>query len=186
MLCIAMPAVFCQTGSSPVGEKEVPESELLIPEPGQPAPSAAAGGTAPAVSIWDFVRMLLILAAVVLFIYLLFYVLRKGAGRKIQENDLIRVLGSRSLASNRALHLIEVGKSVYLVGSSEDSVNLISEVTDKESLDGIRLRAAETTPAAKRSFQHILSDIFKPAKSKFSVDEGIEMLKNQRERLKKL
>jgi len=190
ILAAAGPSAFCQTepvagGADP---KQKPESEIIIPEPGQPASEASAGSTvtAPAVSLWDFVRMLLILAAVVIFIYLIFYVLRKGVGRKIQENDLIKVLGSRGLSGSRALHLIEVGKSVYLVGSAEGSVGLIAEITDKESLDGIRLKAAETVPASKRGFQQILSDIFKPAKSKFSVDESIELLKSQRERLKKM
>jgi flagellar protein FliO/FliZ len=181
---------FCQTEPSAAASdtKQKPESEMVIPEPGQPASEASTGSTvaAPAVSIWDFVRMLLILAAVVVFIYLIFYVLRKGVGRKIQENDLIKVLGSRSLSGSRALHLIEVGRSVYLVGSAEGSVGLIAEVTDKESLDGIRLKAADTAPAGKKGFQQILSDIFKPAKSRISVDESIELLKSQRERLKKM
>ncbi len=189
--CAMGPGAFCQTEPSAGGSgtKEKPESELLIPEAGEPASGGASAGgtvTAPAVSVWDFVRMLLILAAVVIFIYLIFFVLRKGVGRKIQENDLIKVLGSRSLSGSRALHLIEVGKSVYLVGSAEASVGLIAEVTDKESLDGIRLKAAETGPAGKRSFQQILSDIFKPAKSRISVDQSIELLKSQRERLKKM
>ena len=57
----------------------------------------AAPGSQPVasgVSTWDFVRMLIILAVVVLVIYLLFWLLRRGAGKKIQENDLIHVLGS--------------------------------------------------------------------------------------------
>jgi flagellar protein FliO/FliZ len=183
---------FCQTGgTAPAAStpKAVPENELVIPEAGQAAP-AAAGGTATtggAVNVWDFVRMILVLAAVVGFIYLIFFVLKKGAGRKIQENDLISVLGSRTLSANRALHLVEVGKAVYLIGSSENSVGLIAEVTDKESLDTLRLKAAESSaPAAKKSFQQVLSDIFKPANKKFSVDESIELLKSQRERLKKM
>ncbi len=130
--------------------------------------------------------MLLVLAAVVAFIYVVFYFLRKGGGRKIQENDLIRILGSRSLSGNRSLHIVEIGTSMYLVGSSEGSVNLIAEVTDKESRDGIRLKAAETAAAPKKNFQHILADIFKPAKPRVSVDESIELLKSQRDRLKKM
>ena len=98
-------------------------------------------------------------------IYLLFWLLRRGSGKRIQENDLIRVLGSRSLAGNRALHLVEVGTSIYLVGSSDGGVELISEITDKESLDSrCGLKAAEEDPAARRNFPQILSEIFRPGK----------------------
>jgi flagellar biogenesis protein FliO len=172
----------------------VDESKLLIPGGTASAPAGAATqpSAAPAtpgaggVSTWDFVRMLLILVGVVAFIYLLFWLLRRGAGKKIQENEIIHVLGSRSLAGNRALHLVEVGKSVYLVGSSDGGVQLISEITEKESLDSVRLKAAEQSPAGRRSFQQLLSEIFKPAKRPLSVGDGIGLLKGQRDRLRKL
>ena len=170
------------------------ESQILLPDAGtQPAGSPGAAGAAaaapaasPGVSTWDFVRMLIILAAVVLVIYLLFWVLRRGAGKKIQENDLIRVLGSRGLAGNRALHLVEVGNSVYLVGASDGGVQLIAEVTDKESLDSMRLKAAEQAPGTRHTFQQILAEIFRPAKRPFTIGEGVGILKGQRDRLRKL
>jgi flagellar protein FliO/FliZ len=174
------------------------ESEILLPDVAPSGTGASAGasgapaGPAPTppavtgVSTWDFVRMLIILAAVVGVIYLLFWVLRRGAGKKIQENDLIRVLGSRSLAGNRALHLIEVGGSVYLVGASDGGVQLISEITDKESLDSVKLKAAEQPSAGGRSFPQILSEIFRPARKPVSLREGIGFLRGQRDRLKKL
>jgi flagellar biogenesis protein FliO len=130
--------------------------------------------------------MLLILAGVVLFIYLLFWLLRRGNRARIPENDLIRVLGSRGLSGNRALHLVEVGTSVYLVGSAEGGVRLIAEITDKESIDSLRLKSAEEGPGGKRGFGQILSEIFRPSKSTFSVGDALGFLRGQRDRLKKL
>jgi len=185
------------------------ESELIIPDsgdassrtavPGRNAPGAPAGQGAqagqptqgvqistPGVSTWDFVRMLIILAAVVGAIYLLFWILRRSTGRKITENDLIRVLGSRSLAGNKSLHLVEVGSSVFLVGASDGGVELISEIKDKESLDSVRLKAAEESPAGRRSFQELLSEIFRPAARPISLGDGVGFLRGQRDKLKKL
>jgi len=129
--------------------------------------------------------MLLVLACVIGVIYALFWLLRRGAGRKVQENDLIHVLGSRGLVGNRSLHLVEVGTSVFLVGASDGGVELISEITDKESLDSVRLKAAEQAPA-RRSFQQALAEIFRPAKRPFTIGDGLGFLKGQHERLKKL
>ena len=182
------------------------ESELIIPDNGDassrtagprrnapgtsagqaaPGPAAVQGAT-PGVSTWDFVRMLIILAAVVGAIYLLFWILRRSSGRKITENDLIRVLGSRGLAGNRSLHLVEVGSSIFLVGASDGGVELISEIKDKESLDAVRLKAAEESPAGRRSFQELLSEIFRPAARSVSLGEGVGFLRGQRDKLRKL
>ncbi|HUI69385.1 MAG TPA: flagellar biosynthetic protein FliO [Spirochaetia bacterium] len=170
------------------------ESELVIPDsdgnsrtarggagPGQPAAAATPG-----VSTWDFVRMLVILAAVVGAIYLLFWILRRSAGRKITENNLIRVLGSRSLAGNKSLHLVEVGSSVFLVGASDGGVELISQITDKESLDAVKLKSAEESPPGRRNFQQLLSEVFRPAARAVSLHDGVGFLRGQRDKLRKL
>jgi flagellar protein FliO/FliZ len=169
------------TAKTPLDESHIPLGTAANAATGQVQVVPTAGVTA-----WDYLRMLLILACVVVVIYLLFWLLRRGAGKKIQENDLIRVLGSRGLSGSRALHLVEVGSSVYLVGSSDGGVELIAEITEKESLDSLRLKAAEQTPGGRRTFPQILSEIFRPAKKSFSVGEGIGLLKGQRERLKRL
>jgi flagellar biogenesis protein FliO len=197
----ALPLAAQAKGAAQPGATTAPgtaglnESQILLPDAGTQAPGSpsAAAGAAPAapqaspgVSTWDFVRMLIILAAVVLVIYLLFWLLRRGAGKKIQENDLIRVLGSRGLAGNRALHLVEVGTSVYLVGASDGGVQLIAEVTDKESLDSVRLKAAEQPPGSRHTFPQVLAEIFRPAKRPFTIGEGVGVLKGQRDRLRKL
>jgi flagellar biosynthetic protein FliO len=176
-------------GQGAPGAAAAPLDESKIPIGGAPSggPNAAPGTAAPSgVSTWDFVRMILVLAAVLGVIYLLFWLLRRGAGNKIQENGLIRVLGSRGLSGSRSLHLVEVGSSVYLVGSSDGGVELIAEITDKESLDSLRLKAAEQTPGGRRTFAQALGEIFRPAGKPFSIGEGLGFLKGQRERLKKL
>jgi len=169
-----------------------PESLPLDTGTAQGASGTAQGASGtqsvpvPIVSVWDFVRMLLVLALVVATIYLVFHLLKKRVGRKHSENDLIRVLGSRNLTGTRAMHLVEVGKSVYLVGSTDGGVELISQITDQESLDMVRLQAAEEPAARRRSFQEVLSDILKPTKKPPSMNDSVRFLKSQRERLKKL
>ena len=94
--------------------------------------------------------MILILACVIVVIYLLFWLIRRGTGQAGRRRTTSsRVLGSRGLAGNRSLHLVEVGSSVYLVGSSDGGVELIAEITEKESLDAVRLKAAEQAPAGR-------------------------------------
>jgi flagellar protein FliO/FliZ len=178
-----------QSGAAQAAAAPVNESELLItegPAAGAPAAGAGQGAVGSAVSVWDFVRMLLVLALVVAAIYLVLRFLRKKAGRRVQENDLIRVMGSRTLAGTRSLHVVEVGRGVYLVGSSDGGVELIAEITDKESLDSLRLKAAEEQTAGRRTFQSALADIFRPARGPATMGDSLGFLKRQRDRLKKL
>jgi flagellar biogenesis protein FliO len=172
---------------APVDESKTPlaGSGTATPTSGGGAAPAVAQATA-GVTTWDFLRMILILAVVVVVIYLVFWLVRKGSGRKVPENDLIKVLGSRGLAGNRAMHLVEVGSSIFLVGSSDGGVGLIAEITDKESIDTLRLQSAESGAGGKRTFQQILAEIFRPGRRTLSVGEGIGLLKGQRDRLKKL
>lgn len=183
------------------------ETKLLIPDSSAtgagPATDAAAGsGTAPAaatavqapgVDTWDFVRMLLVLALVVGVIYGVFWLLRRGGRLKTPENEMIRVLGSRSLAGNRALHLVEVGRSVYLVGSAENGVNLVAEVKDQETLDALRVQAAEEGGTARRTFAATLARVFNPSKGPGAaagkgtgLGEGADFLRRQRDRLRRI
>lgn len=101
------------------------EEATPLPAAGDPGDGAAPG---PVVSTWDFVRMVLLLAAVVAAIYVLFLVLRKVAGGRVDERGLIRVLDSKTLAPGRSLHLVRVADRTYLVGCSERSVSMVPAV----------------------------------------------------------
>ena len=100
------------------------------------AGDSGGGGPAAVVSTWDFVRMVLILAAVVAAIYLLFLVLRKVAGHRVEERGLIRVLDSKTLAPGRSLHLVHVADRTYLIGCSENSVSMVSSIPAQGPVDG--------------------------------------------------
>ena len=139
----------------------------------------------PLISTWDFLRMILILAIVIGLIYGLFFVLKKTTLKRVVENDLIRVLGSRSLASNKSLHLVEVGNSIFLVGSADGGISMISEIKDSESLDRIHLQASELRTSEKRSFRDVLYEIFKPQESAGS-GQSFDFVKDQKERIRKL
>ena len=139
------------------------------------------------VGTWDFVKMLLVLSGVVGVIYLLFLLLKRGARARYPENQLIRLLDHQTLSSGRALHLVDVGGRVYLVGSAENGVNLISEITNQESLDTIKLELAEKEPAARKSFSSYLLDFFRAGEKKeVSMVESLGFMQKQRERIKRL
>lgn len=154
---------------------------------GQTDPAVPSAARTSLVSTWDFVRMVLVLAIVVGLIYAVFVVVRKTGRKSVVQNDLIGLLGSRMLTGNRGLHLVRVGKSVYLVGSSESSVGLVAEITDRESVDELSLAASKISPAGKRSFQDLLGTLIPQNGLGGKVlPDGLGFLRKQRERLRKI
>jgi flagellar protein FliO/FliZ len=139
-------------------------------------------------TIWDFLRMVLVLGGVIAAIYGIFYLLKRVGNPKSQPNNLITVLTTQNLQGSRALHLIEVGNEVYLVGSSDGGVNLVSRIEDGETLDQIRLYRSEVIAGGK-SFQQTLKGFFHKGgvpETDDSIQDGALFLQKQRERLKKM
>lgn len=190
---LLVPAFASFGQDSPEGTESDPgrprEESLLILDAAEEQPGGETQEElqgAPLVSSWDFIRMVLILAAVVGVIYLIFWMLKRGLRRQLPQNDLIRLLGTRNLSGNRALHLVELGKQVFLVGSAEGSISLISEIRDQETLDSIALERSQMGSGRPQGFAQFFQSLLKSGNSPSSVGDTIDFMKQQRRRLEKL
>lgn len=170
----------------------VDETTLTIPEETDENPIQNRE-TLTTFTLWDFIRMVLILGGVILLIYGIFFILKRFSGRKLQNNELFTIMASQSIGNNKALHLIEVGRQIFIIGTADNSVSLISEIQDKESIDEIRFKHADSGGALEqRNFKEILYRFFggagsgRPEEKNNEMNQSIEFIKKQRERLKKL
>jgi flagellar protein FliO/FliZ len=189
LLLAPLSPIQAQDGADNPGTGRPAEESLLILDTGEEAEAGETEEvqTGPLVSSWDFLRMVLILAAVVGVIYLIFWILKRGLRRQLPQNDLIRLLGTRNLTGNRALHLVEMGKQVFLVGSAEGSISLISEIRDRETLDSIALERSQIQNRGHQGFAQFFQSILKSGKQQeSSVGATIDFMKQQRRRLEKL
>jgi len=137
--------------------QELREEDLAIEDTG--APALELEGELNQFNAWDFLRMFLVLGVVISVIYGVFFFLKKMGNPSFQGNNLISLVSTQNLQGNRALHLIEVGNEVFLVGSSEGGVELVGKIQDQETLDQVRLYRSEMMAGGK-SFQSSLRDIF--------------------------
>jgi len=175
------------------------ESDLLLDDQAAAETPAAdfEGLNFPGVSLGDFLRVIVVLGVIIALIYALVWILRKLTGIKASGGgDEIRVYHTRPIKGNSALHLVEAGNRIFLIGSTDSSINLISEIDEKEAIDSIRLRSSRAP--ASGSFARLIKNHFsaKPAKKNKgaeksrmddrSADDSILNLQKQRERLKNL
>ncbi|MCL2791622.1 MAG: flagellar biosynthetic protein FliO [Spirochaetaceae bacterium] len=137
---------------------------------------------------WDVIRMILILVFVIACIYGLFFVLKKAGVQKFKEDNLINIISSRSLATGKTMHIVEVGNHIMVIGAADNSISTLFEVTDKETIDNIRLQKAEIKKPAENSFQQYLYNMFFRGKGNKSFKEGsgFDFFKKQRDRIEKM
>lgn len=150
-------------------------------------------------TVWDFLRMVLVLGGVIAAIYGVFFLLKRVSNPRTQPDSLINVLSTQNLQGNRSLHLVEVGNEIFLIGSADGGVQLVSKIEENETLDAIHLYRSQMS-AGTKSFQGALKGIFsktsaaepQPAAAGTTGERGDRIsgsalfLQKQRERLKNL
>ncbi len=142
-------------------------------------------------SVWVFIRMLLVLAIVIALIYLIFKVLKKNSVIPSDDDKFLRRVASVSVGQGKSVQIVTLIDSAYLIGVSDNSVNLISKVEDKKLIDAMNLYADKQGMNSKpKNFSDVL-DLFMPAgrkKPDATFEDGaskqiLDSLKKQSQRL---
>ena len=122
--------------------------------------------------LWVFVRMILVLGLVLGLIYLLYRFLKKNSYIAGDDDKFLRRAASISLGPGKSVQIVTLIDKAYLVGVSENSINLISEIDDAELINALNLYADKTQSASKpKNFSEIL-DLFMPGSSKSGAEKN--------------
>ncbi len=171
---------------SPASEAAAePANEALLPI-GEAAP--AENGTAPSTAgtLFALFRIVLVLALLCAGLWGLFFFLKKSTGINVGDDPYLKSVASLPLGASRSVQVVTLGARAFMLGVTDQSVSLISEVDDRELIDAMNLAADKTTTARVGGFQAILS-AFMPQKrgENLPSDFGAELIRRQRERLNK-
>ena len=88
-------------------------------------------------------RTIAVLAAIIVGIYLILRLFLKSRNKIVTDTGLIKVLSSYPLAANRVIQVVEIAGKIMILGVSESSINLITEVEDQEFIDKIKLLSSK-------------------------------------------
>jgi flagellar biosynthetic protein FliO len=181
--------VYSRQGEDPESGIDYTDETTILMEDTEAAGDAVSGGGS-IFSTWDIIKILLILGAVILIIYILFYVLKKTGGPKYQNDRFIKLLGSQSLTQNGSVHLIEVAGKYYLVGCGDGAVSHIADVDDKETVDEIILKKPPEREGGG-TFSDVFNSIFKRKTDvrqdlTGKIESNNKFMRNNIERLKKM
>jgi flagellar protein FliO/FliZ len=155
---------------------------------------------------WVIIKTLLVLGFMVGgFYYFLRFVTRR-AGISPAGGAVLQVLSMIPLGQNKFLQVVDLAGRVLVLGVSDNSINLIMEIRDKDEIDRIRLLGSKAAPVRPGGFQEFLTSQIGRLLNKYrrgplsgaherhEVSTGeenqnldrIEYIERQRERLRRL
>ena len=134
-----------------------------------------------------FVKMVLSLGVVLGLAYLAMRVLRRGTK---SDDPFLRHVSHLPLSSNRSVDVVTILNHAYILGVSDNAINLIGQIEDEELVNSMNLYADKNDNTKRpRSFDDILS-IFMPGGTTknqniygSSAKNAAESLQRQRSRL---
>ena len=164
---------------------DIDESSILLSS----SDESTVGKSSSFSTFWLFLRMILVLAIVIICIYAVVWFMKKSVKTENDEDEpFLRKVSSVSLAPGKSVQIVTLVDKGFVVGVSEDSVSLISEINDKELIDAMNLYSDKKKKTQKpRSFADVL-EIFMPKKKDSDIygdssRQFSDMLNKQRNRL---
>ena len=130
--------------------------------------------------------MILVLAAVLVTIYLVFRLLKRlSSGTKRPSTGSMHLMDTLTLATNRSLHIVEVGQQLFIIGVGEHGVSLVAEIDEQETIDEIRLKSSVERDHVGPNFGELVGNLFQKRDASAKIDP-FQFLRRSRERLKQL
>ena len=172
--------------NSAVSLSSVDESTITLAVQ-EPSSSAADTGN----SFFLLLRMILVLAIVIVLIYGVLLFLKKTNATEKNDDMFLRQVASVNVAPGKSVQVVTLtDKFAFLVGVSDNSVNLISRIDDTELVQAMNLYSDSQKKSSKpKNFQDIL-DIFMPKgpKTESGIFSGVksqasDFFQKQRDRL---
>lgn len=142
------------------------ESSLPI---GDTAASPVGAGARPASvsTVWVFFRMIFVLIAVVVCIYLVMsFMRRKMGGRATDDDTFLRKVAQVTIAPGKTVQIVTLLEKAYLIGVTDNSMDLLGEINDKELVDAMNLNADRNQKSSRpKNFGDVLSLFLNPKNS---------------------
>jgi flagellar protein FliO/FliZ len=154
--------------------------------------------------VWLIFKTMIVLGALIGGFYFFYKFVTKKTGMQILGRDVIKVLSVVPVGQNKFLQVIDLAGRIMVIGVSDSSINLITEVMDRNEIDRIRLLSSKSSPIHPGGFQDYIAKyiarLFKKEgtddiradfethhqENEFPGADKMGYLKKQKDRLKKI
>ena len=123
-----------------------------------------------------FFRLMVSLVIIVGLAYLVMRLMRKNM-RVLSRAENIKVLDHHSFSLNKGVYITQIAGQVYVLGITDHNINLITEITDSETIERLVIQAREKDeePIIPPSIlEHIMPRLRKTVSGKSSFNVHIQ------------
>ncbi len=147
---------------------------------------------------WMIIRTIIILGLLIGGFYYFFRFVTKKTGMQLRGEEVVNILSIVPIGQNKYLQVVDLAGKLLVLGITDNNISLISEITEKDEIDRIRILSSRVPTGGEGGFQDYLTkqigrviERFQTGKNRGRMsfhDSGVDMdfLKQQRSRLKNL
>ncbi len=138
------------------------------------------------------IQTIVFLIVLIIVVWIVIRIIKKRKGVTFLDNDSIKVLSTSTIALQKYVQVVEIAGRVYILGITDQQVNTLGEITDKETIDELRVKASSSVlPNYKQSFSNVFGSMFgkntSTQKTEIAPIKGfLNVLQKQKDRLNKL
>lgn len=152
--------------SQVLSQTKIDESLYSLENPGSTATTGNETKSSPLSTVWVFFRMILVLAIVLAIVWIIFKLLKRSSDTDKSSDEFLRKVSSLTISPGKSIQIVTLIDKAYLLGVSDNSVNLITEIEDPELIQAMNLYADKNAKVEKpKSFEEVL-ELFMPKKKK--------------------
>ncbi|MDR3236987.1 MAG: flagellar biosynthetic protein FliO [Spirochaetia bacterium] len=107
---------------------------------------------------WDIIKLIIILGLMVGGFYYFFKFVTKKTGINVRGADVIQTLAVSPVGANKYIQVVDIAGKVLVIGIADGGINLITEITNKDDIDRVRLAASSAAPLSAGGFQDYLKE----------------------------
>lgn len=156
------------------------ENSLLLDVPATETRSNTAG------QVWNWIKMILVLALVVACIYFMMNFFRKSINGGADTADpFLRKVAQLSVAPGKSIQIVTLLEKAFLIGVADNNITLLAEIEDKELVDAMNLNADRNAKTSKaRNFNDVLSIFLRSKSATTTQAESDDIYKDAASNLK--
>ncbi len=139
----------------PKVEDSAAGTETKLPEAGEDATLYDYNRVEPDDSStgWMFFKFFLIVALLLTGFYFFFRFVTKKAGMSVLGGNTVDIISAVPVGPNKFIHIVDVAGKMLVLGVTDSNINILTEITEKDQKDRIRLESSKSVPAGKATFQ---------------------------------
>lgn len=99
--------------------------------------------------VWVFIRMILVLALIIFLIWFIFKMIKKSTAAKPEEDPFLRKVASITLSPGKSVQIVTLIDKAYVLGVSDNGVNLLGDINDVQLINALNLYADKTQNSQK-------------------------------------